>query len=76
MHLWADVLRPLEHHVLEEVGEPCASSAFIGWTDVIPEVDGDQRKAVVLGEDDLEAVLEGVPLKFDLRCGDSGGPAS
>ena len=51
--LLADVLGAFKHHVLEEVGEAGAAGALVERADVIPEVDGDQRQAMVfVGEDD------------------------
>ena len=54
----ADVLRSLEHHVLEEMGEAGAAGLLVGRTDVVGNRDGERRGRVVLGEDDTEAVLE------------------
>jgi hypothetical protein len=64
------MLRALEHHVLEEMSETGASSTLVCGPDVIPQVYRNERKAVVLGEDDLEAILQGVFLKLDLGSGD------
>ena len=54
----ADVLRAGEEHVLEQMREAGAAGAFVLRADVIPEVDGHQRRGVVLVEDDAEAVGE------------------
>ena len=53
MGLLADVLGAFKHHVLEEVGEAGAAGALVERADVVPEVDGDERQAMVfVGEDD------------------------
>ena len=41
------VLGALKHHVLEQVCESGAPRFFVGRPDVIPEVHGDQRQAVI-----------------------------
>ena len=57
LHL-AEILRALEHHVLEEVREPGAVLRLDAETDV--EVDGDDRRwgRRVAREHDLQPVLE------------------
>jgi hypothetical protein len=72
--LGANVLRAFEHHVLEKMGEAGATRTLIGGSDVIPQVDGDQRQPVILDEDDLQTVLQRVLLKLDLGRGHGGGP--
>jgi hypothetical protein len=62
------VLRALEHHVLEEVREAGPPRPLVTASDVVPEVDGHHRLAVVLGEDDPEAVIEGVGLDGDVHA--------
>ena len=57
MDFLADVLRPLEHHVLEEVGDP-GMEGLVRGARVHPELDGDDRRPVVLEQDDAEAVVE------------------
>jgi hypothetical protein len=52
--------------VLEEMGEAGASGALVGGADVIPEVDGHEREPMILGEDDLQAIREGVFLHVEL----------
>jgi hypothetical protein len=52
--------------VLEEVGEAGAAGTLVERADVVPEVDGDEREAVIFVGDDLEAVGEGVGLVLDL----------
>ena len=67
MRLLADVLGAFEHHVLEEVCEAGAPGALVQRTDVIPEVDGDQRQPVILMRDDREPIGQRVLLVLDLR---------
>jgi hypothetical protein len=63
----ADVLRALKHHVLEEVREAGESGAFVGRTDVIPEIGGDERQALVFDQNHFEAVLEFILLEIKSR---------
>ena len=42
MRLGSDVLRALEHHVLEQVRKTGEAGALIGRADVIPEIDRHQ----------------------------------
>ena len=53
-----DVLRSLEHHVLEEVGESRAAAPFVARADVVAHRDRVDRRVMVLGDDDAQAVLE------------------
>jgi hypothetical protein len=69
----SDVSRALEHHVLEEVGEAGLARDLVLRADVVPEVDGDDRGQVVLGDDDPQAVVEVLVAEHDL--GDGGGHA-
>ena len=50
------VARSLEHQVLEEVGEPGAPGRLVPRPDADPEVHGDSRDGVVLGDDHPQAV--------------------
>ena len=61
-----DVLRPLEHHVLEQVGEAGAPRGFVARADLVPDVDHHLGHAVILVQDHLEAVRQGVLLEVDL----------
>ena len=68
-----DVLRPLEHEVLEEVRETALSGPLVGRADVVPDVHPDDRSAVVLGEDDGEAVRQLILLERyagNVGCGE------
>ena len=61
------VLRALEHHVLEQVREAGAPRLLVRRADVVPEVHRDERQAVVLRQDHLEAVRQRVLLERDVR---------
>ena len=65
--LLADVLGALEHHVFEEMGEAGAAGALVERADVVPEVDGDEREAMVFVGDDDETVGHGELLELELR---------
>ncbi len=64
--LLANVFGALKHHVLEEMGEAGAASALVEGADVIPEVDGDERQAVVLMHQDDETVRHHEPFVLEL----------
>ena len=51
-----DVLRSLEHHVLEEVCEPGPSRTLVLRPDVIPDLEVNDRRGVIFEEDHVEAV--------------------
>ena len=61
-----DVRRSLKEHVLEQVGEPGPPGAFIGRPDVIPQIDGDDRRGVVFRDRDEQPVRK--PKRFDGIC--------
>src|SRR5262249_54444735 len=61
------ILRPLKHHVLEEMREASAPAPLVLRSDVIPDVDGDNRRSMIFMQDDSQAVLERVFLVRDLR---------
>ena len=48
----------LEHHVLEEVGDPGGSAVLVPRADAIPGLDGHDRAAMVLQQQHAQAVLE------------------
>ena len=54
------VLRALEHQVLEQVREAGVARALVLRTDVIPDVDRDDRAGVIFVEQDVESVVERV----------------
>ncbi len=60
-----DVLRALKHHVLEQVGEAGSPRIFVRGTDVVPQVDRDERQPVIFGQDHFEAVRQRVFLELD-----------
>ena len=65
--LFADVLGAFEHHVLEEMSEAGAAGALVERPDVIPEIDRDQRQAMVFMRDDEKAVGQSVLFVLQLR---------
>ena len=71
------VLGALEHHVLEQVGEPGAARPLVLRTHVVPDVDRHHGDGVVLVQDHVQAVGQGVVLELQLRqvvrrCGGAG----
>jgi MFS family permease len=50
------VLRPFEHQVLEQVREAGAARTLVLRSDVIPDVDRDDRQRMILVDQDVEAV--------------------
>ena len=72
-----DMSRALEHDVLEEVGETGLARHLVLRADVVPEVHRDDRREMVLCDDDPQPVVEMVVAECDL--GDGGrheGPSS
>ena len=61
------VLRAHEHDVLEQVRKAGAAGFFVTRPDLVPGVDGDDRRRVILVENYLEAVRQRVFLEPDLR---------
>src|SRR4029077_1220578 len=59
------MLRALEHHVLKKVSESSAPGHFVRRANVIPDVGGDERQAMILGQNHNEAIRQGVFLKLD-----------
>ena len=53
-----DVLGALEHHVLEQVGEPGAPFALVARADVVVHRDREHGGGVVLRDDHAQPVLE------------------
>ena len=68
-----DVLRALEHHVLEEMGEAGAAGLLVLAADVVPQVDGHDRRAIVVGKEHAQAVIE--PMSLDRDVGQMQPPA-
>ena len=61
------VLAAGEHHVLEQVGEAGQAGHLVGRADVVPDVDGHQRQALVFDQDHLQAVGQRVLVEGDGR---------
>ena len=61
------VLRALEHHVLEKVGEPGPARPLVLGTDVIPDVHADNGRGVVFVQDDIQTVGKRKFLEFQFR---------
>jgi hypothetical protein len=66
------VLAAVEHQVLEEVREPRAPRPLVLRADVVPDVHADDRRLVVLVDDDGEAVGEDLLRERDVRHGEAG----
>ena len=64
-----DVPGALEHHVLEQVREAGPAGLLVLGSDVVPEVDRDDGREVVLGDDHAQAVGEAVVAERDGRDG-------
>ena len=47
--------------------KPGAARLLVGRADVVPEVDGDERQPMILGQDHVEAVRQRVFFEVDLR---------
>ena len=69
-----DVLRALEHHVLEEVREAGAARLLVLRADVIPELQVHDRRRVILGQDHRQAVRQRGDVVLQLRRPDGGRP--
>ena len=67
VRLGLDVLRALEHQVLEEVREAGAARLLVLRADVIPELQVHDRRRVVLGQDHRQAVRQRGHLVLELR---------
>lgn len=65
--LGLQMLRALEHQVLEQVRKAAAPGRIILRADVIPDLHGNGRARVVLDTDDLQAVGERALLERDRR---------
>ena len=72
LELLVVVLAPVEHQVLEQVGEPGAAGALVLRADVVPHVDRHDRRLVVLVDQDGQAVRQHEPLVGDLDGGLGG----
>ncbi len=79
------VLAAAEHEVLEEMGEAGLAGALVLGAHVVPDVDGDDGRLVVLVDDEGESVfqdeflvghIDGAYLGVDRRTGDGNKAAS
>ena len=70
-----DVLGPLEHEVFHEVGEARLPGLFPDGAGGVGDDDRDHRKGIVLGEDDLEAVLQAILGQGEIEALGDGGLA-
>ena len=57
--LGTDLGSPFEHHVLEHVGQAGLTPGFVPGPHPVPYLEGDNRRLVVLEEENLEAVGKG-----------------
>src|SRR5439155_5198545 len=64
-----DVLRALEHHVLEEVREAGLAGLLMLARDVVPQVDGDHGRAVIPRQDHAQAIFQAMAIDGDGRHG-------
>ncbi len=53
------VLRALEHHVFEEMGEPGAPFAFVARAYIVIDRHGNDWHRVVFVQNDAQAIIEG-----------------
>ena len=60
-----EVLTAVEHQVLEEVREAGAARALVLGTDVVPDVDGHDRRLVILVHQQRQAVFQNKLLVWD-----------
>ena len=67
MLVLGDVLRALEHDVLEQVGEPRALVGLVLGADLVPDDHGHLGDLVVLVQDHLEPVRQRVLLERQSR---------
>ena len=56
----------LEHHVLEQMGEPGAAGPFVLRPDVVDQLQVDDRRGMVLGEDHGQTVVQRMQLVVQL----------
>jgi hypothetical protein len=66
VHVLADVLGPLEHHVLEEVGKSALAGRLVAAADVVPNIGRHQRHRGVPVQDHLQAVVQSESLVLDV----------
>ena len=61
------VPRLLQHHVLEKVGEAPPAFDLVRRSHCVPDVHRGDRDPVILPQDDVEPVVEGVVLELEIR---------
>ena len=66
------VLRPFEHQVFEEVRKTGAPWLLVLRADVVPDVDGDDRAAVILVHDHIEPVRQLMVHEWNVHGGKTG----
>ncbi len=64
----ADVLRTLEHHVLEQMRKPGAAGVLVVRADVVTDRDGVSGRRVILGKYNPQSVSELVLLDGNLQA--------
>ena len=72
VRLGLDVLRALEHHVLEQVREAGAARPLVLRADVVPDRHVHDRRRVILGEDHPQPVRQRRDLVLELGRTDRG----
>ena len=71
--LGGDVFRAAEHEVLEQVGEAGAAGLLVLRADVIPDLEIGDGARTVFGQDDVEAVGQGLAVDLESRRCVGGG---
>ena len=65
MFVGCNVRRPLKEHVFEQVGKTRTIKPLVGRTHVIPQIDRDDRRRVILREHHKQAVREVITLDWN-----------
>ena len=65
------VRRALEHHVLEQVREPGPAPLLVAAANVVPQVDGHDRRPSIGGQDHPQAVVQPEALNRNVGHGGS-----
>ena len=55
---FADILRPLKQHMLEQMGEAGPSRPLVTGPDIVCDTDRIGRRAMILGEDNPQTVVQ------------------
>ena len=64
------MLAALKHQMFEQMGKAVLARSFVLGTDVVPDIDGNDRCLVIGVHDQRQAVVEHVFLVADLDIGD------